>query len=680
MSPRIARGCLLGLFLVALAVRALYLAEARAVPLHHTLISDGRAYYEWAERIVSGDWASTHQGVFYQAPLYPYFLAGIRSVFGPGLLAIRVVQACLGALACVFLAIAGWRLFSPAAGIAAGAILALYAPAIFFDGVVQKTSLSVFLLTSLLAISAGLVKRPTAHGWFAAGVAAGLLVLVRENALLLLPVLVLWAGCGVRGARMRSPLVLIAGVGLVLLPVALRNQAVGGVFALTTSQAGPNLYIGNNAAATGTYAPLVRGRSDTPFERHDAVTLAEAAIGRPLDPTEVSRYWRDRALAFVRDEPGAWLRLMLRKTLMTLHRYEQPDGEEIETYAEASLVLRLVATVGHAGVVVPLGVAGLVLTAGHRRRLWPFHLVLGAFFVGVVVFFVFGRYRMPVIVTSMPFAGAALVSLLALVRRRALPSMSRRGWIALGSGVLAAVVANAPVDLGQVRNRAMAHTNVGVALADQERWGEAAAAYRRALAVEPELLEAHLNLGSTLRVLGEHRSALEHLDRAYTLAPDDPEVVHQLGQAHLQTGSLARAEPLLRRAVELAPAMTVARVDLSTVLLRGGRWAEAITMLRAGARVTPEDALLRSRLAAALVQAPGRTAADLAEAAGHADVACMASGFRDLEIVRTAVGVHLARGDRAAVRTLARRALPAAEAAGDDQVASALRALLAGGQ
>src|SRR5207244_5564733 len=99
--------------------------------------------------------------------------------------------------------------------------------------------------------------------------------------------------------RWQAAAVFVAGVTAVLAPVAARNAYVGGGFYVTTSQAGPNFYIGNNPRADGTYQSLRFGRGAPEYEREDATALAEHALGRKLTPSEVSSYWTDRALEFV---------------------------------------------------------------------------------------------------------------------------------------------------------------------------------------------------------------------------------------------------------------------------------------------------------------------------------------------------------------------------------------------
>ena len=81
----------------------------------------------------------------------------------------------------------------------------------------------------------------------------------------------------------------LAGLAIVLVPVAARNSYVGGGFYVTTSQFGPNFYIGNNPAADGTYQSLRFGRGAPEYERQDATELAERALGKRLTPAEVSR-------------------------------------------------------------------------------------------------------------------------------------------------------------------------------------------------------------------------------------------------------------------------------------------------------------------------------------------------------------------------------------------------------
>lgn len=93
------------------------------------------------------------------------------------------------------------------------------------------------------------------------------------------------------------------GLGLILIPVGLRNQAVSGDFLITTSQFGPNFYIGNNQKSNGQYNPVIPGRGNPEFEQIDAIAIAEKTNPETslslLDSKNIKRYLsRSRALAF----------------------------------------------------------------------------------------------------------------------------------------------------------------------------------------------------------------------------------------------------------------------------------------------------------------------------------------------------------------------------------------------
>ena len=196
---------------------------------------------------------------------------------------------------------------------------------------------------------------------------------------------------------MASTLAFTVGLGLVLLPVVARNYVVTGGFYLTTSQFGPNFYIGNNPAADGTYMALRPGRGAPEFERQDATELAERALRRSLTPAEVSSYWTEQALTYITSQPGDWLALVGRKVALLWNSSEMLDTESQETYEEVSPVLRLLAPVGHFGVVVPLALLGLLASWTERRRLWPLFALLAAYAASVVLFYVFARYRFPLV-------------------------------------------------------------------------------------------------------------------------------------------------------------------------------------------------------------------------------------------------------------------------------------------
>src|SRR5581483_11570864 len=208
----------------------------------------------------------------------------------------------------------------------------------------------------------------------------------------------------------RAAVIVSLGLAMTLLPVAVRNEIVGGGFYLTTSQFGPNFFIGNHAGADGTYRPLRYGRGAPEYERPDATELAELASGRPLTAGEVSAYWTNRALAFVESEPRAWLALMARKTSLMFNAAEISDTEDEASYADSSMVLRLLGPVSGFGILVPLALIGMIAMWRDRSRLVIVYGILAAYAGSVALFYVFARYRYPLVPLLILFAAAGLVA------------------------------------------------------------------------------------------------------------------------------------------------------------------------------------------------------------------------------------------------------------------------------
>src|SRR6266850_2015598 len=152
----------LGIWALALCIRCVYQWQMHHAPFFDLRIGDGAAYHLWARRIAEGDWLGT--GVFYQAPLYPYFLAAVYRVLDDSATTVRLIQALIGAGSCALIAAAGISLYGRRGAIA-GIGLAIYPPAIFLDGLIEKSSLVTFFTAALLALLSIPPERMTTRRW-----------------------------------------------------------------------------------------------------------------------------------------------------------------------------------------------------------------------------------------------------------------------------------------------------------------------------------------------------------------------------------------------------------------------------------------------------------------------------------------------------------------------------------
>jgi tetratricopeptide (TPR) repeat protein/4-amino-4-deoxy-L-arabinose transferase-like glycosyltransferase len=586
------------IFFVALSVRLIHVWQIRRAPFFTVLVGDSRAYDEWAQEIARGDWMG--HAVFYQAPLYPYFLGAIYSIAGRHLLVVRVCQAVVGSVSCTLLGLAGWRFFSRPAGLAAGLMLALYAPAIFFDSLVQKSLLDVFFICLMLWLLSGLLdQHPKSHWpWFSLGLALGGLSLTRENALIFGVVMLLWIAT--RGRRFGKEQLLATGVfvlglALVLVPVAVRNRIVGGEFHLTTSQFGPNFYIGNNAHANGAYNALREGRGSAVYERDDATRLAEYAAGRHLTPAEVSSYWTDQALAFIRAQPAAWLTLLGRKFRLLWNATEMMDTESQQRYADWSTPVRFAGTFGHFGVLVPLAVFGIAVTWPQRSRLWVLYGMLAAYAVSVLMFYVFARYRYPLVPFLVLFAAAGTATAVRFVRTKPVQLVAAT----VAAVTVVAILVNQPL-LSADLQRAITESNLGEALQADGRYDEAIVHYRQAIAFSPEWAAPYNNIGTALRSQGRVDEAIVHFQQALALQPNYPRAHYNLAVALLAAGKPNEAIGHIREALPSMMDSVEAHRDLGIALAAEGRANEAIAEFREALRLDPDAAALHRTLGESL--------------------------------------------------------------------------------
>src|SRR5438477_1478026 len=160
--------------------------------------------------------------------------------------------------------------------------------------------------------------------------------------------------------------------------------------------------------------------------------------------------------------------------------------------------------------------------------------------------------------------------------------------------------------------RSEAWTYIGDLNTEQKKdaWAAAKRDAEKAVAVGPNLAEAHAALG-WVRFFVEWKFAegLAELRRAKELAPANPTANDLLARVLVYLGQIEEAEKLARQAIELDPLSYLARNNLARILLVEGKLDEADATARKAAELQPTGAAgHRWQVVVAVLRGDGETA------------------------------------------------------------------------
>ncbi len=177
-------------------------------------------------------------------------------------------------------------------------------------------------------------------------------------------------------------------------------------------------------------------------------------------------------------------------------------------------------------------------------------------------------------------------------------------WMALGAALQAQGKNALPAMQKAAKllpNDAEAHNNLGSTLKDLGQLDDAVASYRRALEFKPDYAEAYNNLGSALLDLGQLDDAVASCRRALELKPDYAEAHNNLGSALLNLEQLDNAVASLRRALEFKPDYAEAHNNLGSALLGLRQLDDAAASFRRALEFKPDLAMAHNNLGSALL-------------------------------------------------------------------------------
>ncbi len=525
---------LAAMLLLALGARIGYVAVQPATdPTFDSPMLDGAYYLDWARSLATGE--DGPSGAYYLAPLYPFLLAAFLAIAGEKFALLYLLQHLAIVASSGLLALAARRLVgSGGAGLAAGALLLLYQPSIFFASRPLGEPVALLSLSLALFLTSTRGTR-TALG---AGALGGVSTLARPN-LLLVPLIWICAAIGQRSWKRAAAV--IVGVGLVILPVMLRNGLVSGHLVPVSSNAGLTLYHGNAPRALGLYTPLEWGSGHVVNQRSEATDLARRRSGEDLDPVTADRWWARQACRARAAAPWGTVKLLARKTMLLF-----ANAELGQDYAPGidrnpwrwSAPLPFAVLVGLAAA----GAFGLGLGRSGGMPTWG--AILGCALTPLIFYFS-SRYRLP-LATLMCIPGAAGLTLLAAPGTGA----GRRRWLGLAAGAAFTVVSfmmpignlAEQVEAGALANRAAAWTDAGDDVSAERDLRDGLARY-------PDSAPVLLNLGVLLHSDGRTDEAKAVYRRAFDVDPEFGEAAANLAAILLQEGRTEEAVPILRRSL-----------------------------------------------------------------------------------------------------------------------------------
>ena len=152
-------------------------------------------------------------------------------------------------------------------------------------------------------------------------------------------------------------------------------------------------------------------------------------------------------------------------------------------------------------------------------------------------------------------------------------------------------------------HHAVERYTLGSWLREAGRNDEAIAELKKAVAVEPDYVEAYDNLGGAQLQVGQVGEAVDDFRRALKFNPGSAQIHSNLGNALMAGGERAEAIAEYGEAVRLDPSSFALQYNLGNALLKAGRVREAVQPLQDAVRLSPGYPSVHSALGAALAQA-----------------------------------------------------------------------------
>jgi tetratricopeptide (TPR) repeat protein len=376
---------------------------------------------------------------------------------------------------------------------------------------------------------------------------------------------------------------------LTIAPVTLRNYVRSGEFVPICTIGGLNLYAGNNPDATGSFPVLdyreLFGINET-LSHHNFPQLLlalERKTGQEdLGYADLEQYFVDSALDYMKSNPINTLGLMVRKTFLYWGPWEVSSNKVLYYDKQDSPVLRFLPGFPF---VAGLFFSGAIMWLSRRRRgasdeesaagfgrslLYLLLLFVGVSFATHLLFFVVGRFRVPVIPFMLLFGAYGCFELYRYG--------VARNWKALGvwGGATFALVVFFHIPLvSYAYDLPLWHLQRGTAYGEKGQIEPAIKELETAIHVGGTAPWFFSDLGFAYFHKGDYLRAVELYEKALAVDPGWTDAQHKLGLAKFRLEEYEEALAAFDAAIAGNFTATAPRLDRVLTLTQLGRYDEA---------------------------------------------------------------------------------------------------------
>lgn len=595
----IVTGLLLLIVVTGLTLRGLHYAQMKANnPIFALPIVDAKEYVNNADYYLHKSiWGPP--GAYFHPPLYSYAVAAVFAVFGNSLDAVRIVQIVLDTLSILLLFLIARRAFGTTAGLIGAGFYAIYVPIIQYTAELLPPILAVFLLLvgsyALLRFLDAGARTRAAPAWLTlAGLSYGMLVANLVS--FILPVLLIlpWLFWALKdrsvGTRVKWVAVFTLIVLLPPLTASARNYLKAKEPVFVSYNGGINFYIGNNP-------DIGRTVGLRPGFEYDRLVMIPYERARITNFADQSRFWSSQVGQFIRARPWNWLRIMIKKAILFFNAYEFPRNFDGTYFARYSFLHRL--PLLRLDLLLPLSLAAVVLILLRPDRMIrrpPILLLVSVLFsysFSIILFFVAGRYRLPVVPILCMLAGWFVAEFAANLRSGARRRIRQLGLYA-GLAVLLFVATKIKYFPGSYPYRiepAETLSQIGNALTEDRQYERARAFFEQGL-VRPTDRSTYIlyyHYASLKYLTGDTAGAVQMFKQSLELKPDNYRVYNELGYIYKMRGAIDTAIAYLTRSINLAPAFTLAYLNLGDCFIARQDWPGVVDVLESYYRRCPSQ-------------------------------------------------------------------------------------------